>query len=174
MMRPAISPLQEDMDQERRNDLPWLDGTILAVMRTWVLACKRRVPADGAVRTIFANLRALEASEHLNRFMTALSEGCTRTIHVHCTCEPYLSADEALLLDIFALTQEGQADTATDLLLTFVNTASACAATEEATAIVKLLNGSGNVIGRGPDAVRRHVPDRDRGFARMRIRTRLH
>jgi hypothetical protein len=169
MVRPCMLPAEAFDDPERRNDLPWLEGTLLGAMRTWVLGRKRGVPADGAIRTIFANLRALEASEHLGHFMTTLSQGCTRMIHVHCTCEPIVSADEALLLDIFAMVQEERADSATDLLMTFVTPEAAYAASAVALAIVRLLNAADNTIGRGPDAMRRHAADLDYAPAGVRL-----
>ena len=105
---------------ELRDELSWLDGTLLAAMRAWVLGCKRGVPADLPIQMIFANLRTPEAIGHLDRFMRALSQGCTRMIEIYCTCEPVLSSDEVLLLDAFAMMQEGMHDAATALLWTLI------------------------------------------------------
>ena len=174
MVQPEYSPIDNLSDLERRNDLPWLEGTLLAAMRTWVLGRKRGVPTDGAVRTIFANLRAIEASDHLDRFMLTLSRGCTRMIEVYCTCEPTVSADEAILLDVLAMMQEQQNDAATGLLQKLVASSAAYAASGEALAIVQLLNDAGNIIGRGPDAVRRHTLGADQAMATIPIPRRLH
>ena len=90
-----------------RDELPWLEGAILAAMRTWVLGCKRGVSAETSVQVIFANLQAREAAEHFVRFMQALNKGCTRMINVYCTCEPILNDDEVMLLDVFAILHDG-------------------------------------------------------------------
>jgi hypothetical protein len=162
------------LEPECRDHLPWLDGTILAAMRSWVLASRRGVPAEPAIDTIFANLRAPEAAEHLHHLMRGLSQGCTRMIEVHCTCEPYLSADEVLLLDSFAMLQEKRHDGATSLLRAFTTPAAAYAASAHALAIVQLLNDAGHTITRGPDALRRHIQDSEDCGTDIAMPMRLH
>jgi hypothetical protein len=157
---------------ELRDELPWLEGTILAAMRTWVLGCKRGVPVEMPVQVAFANLRAPEAAEHLDRFMQALSKGCTRMIDIYCTCEPVVSADEALLLDVFAILQEGFSDTATGLLHGFVEPTTAHTASGDALVIVQVLKNAGHVIARGPAALQRH--DGDNSFPVAGALIRLH
>ena len=157
---------------ELRDELPWLEGVILAAMRTWVLGCKRGVSADTPVQVAFTNLRAQEAAEYLVRFMQALNRGCTRMIDIYCTCEPVMSADEGLLLDIFALLQEGLHDIATDLLHRLVEPTTAYVASDDALAVVQVLRSAGHVIARGPAALRR--ASQDHPFPAIGALTRLH
>jgi hypothetical protein len=159
---------------EARDELAWLEGTILAALRTWVLASKRGVAADSAIQAMFANLRATEASDHLDRFMRGLSKGCTRMIQVYCTCEPELSPDEVLLLDMFALLQEDRHEAATDLLQRIVTPAAAYSASGDALAIVQLLNAAHHNIARGPAALQRLASDPDEAVAASRLPSRLH
>jgi len=159
---------------ELRDELSWLDGTLLAAMRAWVLGCKRGVPADLPIQMIFANLRTPEAIGHLDRFMRALSQGCTRMIEIYCTCEPLLSSDEVLLLDAFAMMQEGMHDAATALLRTFASSEAAHAASGNALAIVQVLNDAGHTIARGPAAVERQARSSDEPFANIAKSKRLH
>ena len=93
-------------------------------------------------------------------------------IDIYCTCEPFVSADEALLLDVFAVMQEGLHDTATDLLHRLVEPTMAYAASDDALAIVHVLRNTGHVITRGSDALRRHNGDSD--FPAIGVLTRLH
>ena len=159
---------------EVRNDLSWLEGTILSAMRSWVLGCRRGVSADVPIQTIFANLRAPEATQHLNCFMRGLSQGCTRMIKVYCTCEPLLSADEVLLLDTFAMMQEEMHDGATSLLQRFATPAAAYEASGHALAIVQILNAAGHVLARGPAAVQRHAQSADDPIYDIGTTARLH
>ncbi|MBS0643409.1 MAG: hypothetical protein U1E70_06965 [Acetobacteraceae bacterium] len=141
---------------ENRDGLTWLEGTILAAIRTWVLGCKRGVSAERPLQILFGNLRAFPAAEHLDHFMQALNGGCTRMIEVCCTCEPMLSGDEMLLLDMFALMQEERHEAATDLLARFVTATAAHDASGHALAIVQVLREAGHALARGPAALRRH------------------
>jgi len=134
---------------EARDELTWLEGSILGGMRTWVLVCKRGVPADSAIQAMFANLRATEASKHLDRFMRGLSKGCIRMIEVYCTCEPDLRTDEVLLLDVSALMQEDLHDDATSLLQRIVTPETAYSASGDALAIIQVLNSTGHALARG-------------------------
>lgn len=143
-------------DIEIRDELTWLDGTLLAAMRTWVLGCKRGAPAETPIQVLFGNLRASAAADHLDQFMRALNGGCTRLIEVYCTCEPNLSGDEIVLLDMFALMQEERHAAATDLLTRFVTPTAAHDACGHALAIVQILREAGHAIARGPAALRRH------------------
>src|SRR3954451_4751891 len=159
---------------ELRDELPWLEGSILAAMRTWVLGCKRGVSTEVPVQVLFANLRASEAAAELDRFMQALNRGCTRMIEVSCTCEPLLSDDEALLLDMFALLQQGGNPAATVLLARLVEPAAAHLAAGPALAVIQVVAEAGHVLTRGPAAWRRYGDDSEEAFPGGSAITMLH
>jgi hypothetical protein len=142
-------------DCELRDELPWLEGAFLTAIRTWVLSAKRGVSPEMPLQTLFAHLRASDATQHLDLFLQTLSSGCTRMISVYCTCEPVVGPDEMVLLDVFAVLQEGLHDTATDMLQKFANPTAAHIATGHALAISQILKDAGHTIARGPAALQR-------------------
>jgi len=150
-----------DAPAELRDELSWLEGTLLNAMRTWVLARKRQLSSEMPIRIVFDNLRAVQGAEHLDRLMETLSTGCTRMINVHCTCDPVLSDDEVTLLDLLAVLQQRSHDDALDLLRAFLNPTASHAAAGHALAIVQLLNGAGHTIVREGAAHRRHRSGND-------------
>jgi hypothetical protein len=163
-----------DAPAELRDELSWLEGTLLNAMRTWVLARKKQVSSETPIRIVFDHLRAVEGANHLDRMMQTLSTGCTRMIYVHCTCDPVLSDDEVTLLDVLAVLQQRAHDDALDLLRTFLDPTASHAAAGEALAIVQLLNGAGHTIVREGAALRRHRNGNGCSLAGFAVPRKLH
>ncbi len=100
--------MRTDLHYDERLALPVAENALLWCMRVWVAGLNRDIGAERRIEDVLALLNAPEAAEYLFGFMFALRHAAVRTIGVECPCRPRVSADERLLLGVFALAQKGQ------------------------------------------------------------------
>jgi hypothetical protein len=143
--------------ETNRSNLPLLETALLWAMRAWVAGHNRRIDVSGLIVKMFENLNAPEAAFRLNGFMNDLRLGAKRMLKIDCVCRQAVNADELLLLDIFALTQEGHQDEARPLLGQLAAEPAAESGCRHAFGLMVCLNSAGHAMPRGPQAVRRHA-----------------
>jgi hypothetical protein len=144
-------------DDTPRAALPMLDNALLWAMQAWVVGHCRGGNVAGRIAGVFGELGAPEASGYLDGFMWVLSQGATRLLEVNCVCCDRVSADERALLDVFALTQEGQGEEAMELLCTMMTAGAALAARSSATRLVAALNEAGRLLPESRTALHRYM-----------------
>jgi hypothetical protein len=141
------------MNQRR---LPPLENALLWAMRAWTIGSVSHVDVAGRIVTLFSLLNAPEAAGYLGGFMGVLSYSATRGLDINCTCNPDVSVDESLLLDVFALQQEGFHADALTLLAGMIPGRAASTGCDSAMRLVQALRNAGHRLPRGADAVWRH------------------
>ena len=144
-------------DDDLRPELPLAETAVLWAIRTWVAGCRLRVPTKRIIGSVFAELGAPEAGAHLCGLMRALSEIASRTIAVHGPCYPDMSDDEQILLDVLALTQDGQTFERLLLLRAFLQPLAATSIGESAAELVRELNRAGLFLLAAYAPVRHHA-----------------
>lgn len=145
------------MDHANRSELPLLENALLWAIRAWVIGHNRNIDTGGRIGRMFGNLRAPEAVLRLDAFMDALRLGARRQLAIGCVCQPEISADEALLLDILALLQEACEDEAAILLGRLVAGETVAPASCHALGLVLCLNTAGHYLPRAAETIRRHA-----------------
>ncbi len=141
---------------DERTALPQAEGVLLWSMRTWVLGLCRKMEVAPRIRSAFAGLDATEAAEGLDGFMAALEHGNARTIAVDTMCTPRVSADERILLDVFAHVQAGRAAEAASRLRGMVRPAALDDVLGGAEEVAAVLADAGHVLSGAPAGG--HVP----------------
>lgn len=138
-------------------DLPMLDGAVLWSMRAWAIGLSRGLDVGAEIAGLFDLLGTPAATPCHDAFMQALNRGAMRMLEVNCVCHPEVSEDEQVLLDIFALHQEGREHDARGLLEKMIMPEHARAANEAAGRLVARLNEGGRVFENAIEALRRHA-----------------
>lgn len=139
-------------------ELPTSESSLLWLMRTWVVGHCRQQDVSDRLRAVLDDLGAAASFEYLEGFMWALCKGASRPIEVLCLCREDVSADERLLLDQFALLQQGELDDAHALLCTFLPDRAATIAVRSAETMVDGLAAVGVLLPwRSADSGRQHA-----------------
>lgn len=133
-----------------RDSLPSLEKALLWTMRAWALGHCRREPVEERIQTVFDHLHASEAAYHLEHFMQALGRGALRSLEVNCVCNEVFSADEATLLEIFALQQREQHEEAFEKLSSMTTEFSAMAGCDHANRAALALAEAGHFFAAEP------------------------
>lgn len=146
------------MAEDQRAALPPAQGVILWSMRAWVLGLARDTDMTVRIRGAFDGVDAPDAAGDLIAFMEALDAAGTRTIDVERMCNPRLSADERLLLDVFARIAAGNAAAAARVLRGMVTTRGVSASLTHAEAVASELVDAGHLRGDEDTSTRPAVP----------------
>jgi hypothetical protein len=134
-----------------REELPVLEDVLLWCMRAWVIGRCRGVATGTRIERALARIGLSEACGYLEGFMWALSRGARRTIEIDCVCHPEVSADERMLLAVFALEQQEAHDDAYAILARLLTERAATAACESAQHLALMLSAAGEVLCPLPD-----------------------
>ena len=137
-MMPRRNPTHEEWPE-----LPEAETVLLWAMRTWVAGHRCGRPVEQCISPVFVDLGAPGAASYLYGLMWALSHGASRRIAVHCPLHPQMSEDEQTLLDVLALTQDGQTFERLLLLRTLLRPQAATPAGASATRLVQECNRAG-------------------------------
>ena len=108
-------------------------GALLWCMRLWVVGLHHEVAAATRIRTMIERLGASQAAPCLDEFMLALGGGATRRLAIGCMCQPHLTGDERVLLDVLGLAQHSRPFEALTLLRAVVTETGARAVLRGAT-----------------------------------------
>ena len=127
-------------------NLPDAERALLWVMRAWVIGHCRDEDVSERIAAMLAKLGARGSLVHLDRFMAALCRGAMRQIDVNCVCNPKVSHDERLLLDVFALQQQERHDDAYALLRSLVTEGAAIIAGDSAQSLGLSLAAGGTLL----------------------------
>ncbi len=111
-------------------------------MRTWVIGTCREVPVEAQIRAVVETIAAPPAADMLFGFMWAVGHGAMRELTIACVCEPRISPDERLLLDVLALYQDGRNLEAMMLLRSILPPQAALAARDSAEGLATILGAS--------------------------------
>ena len=138
-------------------ELPLVENALLWAMRAWVIGHNRNLEIAARISRMFESMKVPEAAVRLDDFMSRLRSGAKRRLDIDCVCQKGTSADELLLLDIFALLQEGHEDEAGVLLARLIENGAVTCACCHALGLTLCLNAAGHFLPRSADAVRRHA-----------------
>ena len=119
---------------------------VLWTMRAWVIGITQKIPVEEQIQDAFNRIGAPDATGQLYGFMWILSQGASRMLNVDCVCQPRLSRDERMLLDIMALSQHERTFEAMLLLRSLVRRGSAVAAAESAIKVTRSLSAAGFIL----------------------------
>jgi len=145
----------DDADATRR--LAPVDGALLHAIRCWVIGSRTGQDATGAIADTLRPVGLESAMPVLNALLWTISCGITRPVEINCTCQTSMTEDEQLLLDMFALQQEGRPEDAESLLQAICNERAASLAGECMLRIVLQLGASGLALDPAGGALRRHA-----------------
>ncbi len=135
-----------ESDRDRCSELPELENALIWCMRAWVIGhCNHRKVSDG-IESVFAALGVASAVADLYGFMRVLSQGARRTVEVNCVCYPDVSADERLLLDVFALQQNEDHEDAYAVMSHLMTERAAMAACDRAQRLALALAAAGRIL----------------------------
>ena len=100
----------------RTDNLPFAEQLVLWSFRYWVLGWRHQISVQGRLREAYARVHIPHAATWLATLMDTLSGSLSRSVQIHCACDRRISADEQLILDIFARCQvetgaDGRVDT---------------------------------------------------------------
>lgn len=141
--------------------LPELENALLWCMRAWVIGYAEHKRVSHRIAAVFNRLGAPGAAEELEQFMGLLSRNVRRMVEVNCVCCEQVSADEHLLLDVFALQQQEDHGAAYALMAQLIDAPAAEAACDHAQRLALALAAAGRAlaetfplpIGRMPEAM---------------------
>lgn len=139
---------------DERAALPPEQGVLLWSMRAWVLGLARATSMEARIQGAFAGMDAADAAPGLSGFMACVDDGGIRTIDVRRMCDPAVSADERLLLDVFRLVQDGEAAQAARVLRGMVGPSSIAAALHRAEDVASALADAGHRLAGDAQVVR--------------------
>ena len=126
--------------------LPELENALLWCMRAWVIGYAEHKRVSHRIAAVFNRLGAPGGAEELERFMGLLSRNVRRMVEVNCVCCEQVSADEHLLLDVFALQQQEDHSAAYALMARLINEPAAEAACDHAQRLALALAASGRAL----------------------------
>lgn len=131
---------------DERAALASAPGAILWSMRAWVLGLLRDVDMGPRIRSAMAGVDAADAGPGLVGFMETLDVGGIRAIDVETMCNPRLSADERLLLGVFASVAAGRTAEAARVLRGMVGPRSVAPVLERVEDVVAALVEAGHSL----------------------------
>ena len=119
----TLEPNAENLatcDVGRFEDLRAAEQFTLWAIRLWVLGKRRDQQVGRKLREGFAQVGAPSAAVWLETMMRTLTSNLCRNVIVHCVCDRRTSADEHMLLELLALGQVGDEETALRRLNEFI------------------------------------------------------
>lgn len=131
---------------DERAALPPAQGVLLWSMRAWVLGLARSTSMADRIHAAFAGVEAEDAAPSLIELMETLDHGGIRTIEVERMCNPAISADERLLLGVFARVQAGDVASAAAILRGMIAHASVAAALHRVEDVASALLDAGHLL----------------------------
>ena len=131
---------------DERLSLPLEQGVLLWCMRSWVLEMRHPSGLEPKIHDMLDRFGVPRASNHLQSFMSVLSQGAARMIGVQCVCCTRIGADERALLDVLGLAQDMRPFEALLLLRGLVTPECARAALQCAEAVATVMAEAGRFL----------------------------